>query len=125
MERVGVIGVGHGVFGRRSDAALRSWRGAAGRIAARGGRGVIWGAGSKGVTFLNLVDPGARAFVAAVDLNPVKQNRFVSGTGHPIVAPEALRGIRPTHVLVMNPLYRDEIASRLATEGIEATTMDV
>jgi len=38
----------------------------------------------------------------------------VPGTGHPIVAPEALVSRAPGRVIVMNPVYRDEIAARLA-----------
>ena len=69
-------------YARRHDRELRSWRSAVGRLAARGARPVVWGVGSKGVTFLNLLDPGGEIFAAAVDLNPAKHGRFVSGTGH-------------------------------------------
>jgi SAM-dependent methyltransferase len=85
-----------------------------GTLTATNGDGVaLWGGGAKGTTFLNLVD-GAEHVGAVVDLNPRKQGTFVPGTGHPIVAPEALVGRAPGRVIVMNPLYRDEIAARLA-----------
>jgi SAM-dependent methyltransferase len=73
----------------------------------------LWGGGAKGTTFLNLVR-GAEHVGAVVDLNPRKQGTFVPGTGHPIVGPEALVGRAPGHVIVMNAVYRDEIAARLA-----------
>lgn len=68
----------------------------------------IWGAGAKGVTFANLVDRGCELIDCVIDLNPHKQNHFVPGTGHPIVAPEAIgkRGVK--RALLMNPNYRDE-----------------
>ncbi len=83
-------------------------------LTATNGDGVaLWGGGAKGTTFLNLVR-GTEHVGAVVDLNPRKQGTFVPGTGHPIVAPEALVGRAPGRVIVMNPVYRDEIATRLA-----------
>lgn len=77
-------------------------------LAARGGV-AIWGAGAKGVTLLDLCDPECRFVACAVDINPRKQGRFVPGTGHPIVAPAALRGQGIRHVIVMNPNYEQEV----------------
>ncbi len=82
---------------------------------------VIWGAGSKGVTFLNIVDPhGTIDF--AVDINPRKTNRFTAGTGQQIKAPAFLTEWKPDHLLIMNPLYRDEIESMLRDLGVSAET---
>jgi len=69
----------------------------------------IWGAGAKGVTYLNMVDPDGDRIDCTVDVNPKKQGKFVAGTGHPIVSPQQMlaRGVRG--VLVMNPIYLDEI----------------
>jgi SAM-dependent methyltransferase len=89
------------------------------RLTATNGDGVaLWGGGAKGTTFLNLVR-GAELVRAVVDLNPRKQGTFVAGTGHPIVSPESLVGRAPGHVIVMNPVYRDEIAARLAELDLE------
>ncbi|TWI22590.1 class I SAM-dependent methyltransferase [Mesorhizobium tianshanense] len=73
------------------------------------GQTVVWGAGSKGVTFVNVVPGGAR-ISALVDVNPHKQGRFAPGTGTPVVGPESLRGRPLRSIIVMNPLYRDEVA---------------
>ncbi|MHC4992930.1 MAG: class I SAM-dependent methyltransferase, partial [Planctomycetota bacterium] len=99
-------------FDRRFNAHVSSWSGALGRVT-RAGRAAVWGAGSKGVTFLNVLDQDRRTIEYVVDLNPRKQGRFVSGTGHVILAPDDLRTRPPTHVIAMNPLYREEIADRL------------
>jgi hypothetical protein len=80
---------------------------------------VLWGAGSKGVTFLNTID-STGVVDRAVDVNPRKHGMYVSGAGQPIVAPEDLVAEPPDAVLVMNPNYRDEIASQLAALGIDA-----
>lgn len=92
-------------------ARLRGWR--------RARRVVVWGAGSKGVMFLNSVD-GADSIPYVVDVNPRKQGRFVSGTGHPIVAPAFVREHPPDVVLVMNPVYEQEIRDALAGMGVAA-----
>lgn len=75
----------------------------------RDGAVAVWGAGAKGVTLADLCDPERRLVACVVDINPRKQGGFVPGTGHPIVAPEALRERRVRHVIVMNPNYEREV----------------
>jgi SAM-dependent methyltransferase len=76
----------------------------------------LWGAGAKGVTFLNVV-AGADAIRWVVDVNPRKHGSFVPGTGQQIIAPEELPHDGDGAVVVMNPLYRAEISSRLRSVG--------
>jgi hypothetical protein len=79
-------------------------------IAAHGAKSMaVWGAGSKGINFVNMV-PGAGEMNALVDLNPFKQGRFAPRVGTPILSPGELRGRQIRSVVVMNPLYRTEIA---------------
>lgn len=75
----------------------------------RDGAVAVWGAGAKGVTLADLCDPERRLVACVVDINPRKQGGFVPGTGHPIVAPEALRERGVRHVIVMNPNYEREV----------------
>lgn len=83
------------------------WRCEIEKLHNRNHRTAIWGAGSKGVTFLNLVEPG---FIdCVVDINPNKQGRYVPGTGHLIVPPEEVKDRRPDKIYVMNPVYAEEI----------------
>ncbi|WP_287209827.1 class I SAM-dependent methyltransferase [Mesorhizobium sp.] len=77
---------------------------------------VVWGGGSKGITFVNVV-PGADRIRAIIDVNPHKQGRFAPGTATPILAPEELRGQPVESIIVMNPLYREEITSLVAELG--------
>lgn len=83
------------------------------------GKVALWGAGAKGATFANLVDPDCTLIDCVVDLNPNKQGRYIPGTGHPIVAPTDLprRGVRSA--VLMNPNYREENLRLLAEAGIE------
>ena len=84
----------------------------------------LWGAGSKGVTFLNIAD-AARSIDNVVDINPRKQNHYVALTGQKVVAPEALPGIKPDVIFVMNSLYAQEIAATLDRLGVRAELISV
>jgi SAM-dependent methyltransferase len=88
------------------------------------GRVALWGAGAKGATFANLIDPGCTLIDSVVDLNPNKQGRFIPGCGHPIVAPGELprRGVR--NAFLMNPNYREENLQLLAAAGIKLNLLD-
>jgi len=77
----------------------------------------LWGADAKGVSFLNLLDPGP-AISSVVDINPRKQGTYVPGTGHRVIAPEELCSRKVTTVLVMNSAYQNEIRGCLASLGL-------
>jgi SAM-dependent methyltransferase len=98
-------------------ASLDGWRQELRDIRAAGGRAVIWGAGSKGVAYLTalgIVDE----IEHAVDINPHKVGKFMAGTGQEIVAPEFLKEHRPDLVVVMNPVYVEEIQRELDSLGL-------
>jgi hypothetical protein len=42
----------------------------------------------------------------------------MAGTGQEIVAPEFLRTYQPDAVIIMNPVYRDEISRDLSAMGL-------
>lgn len=96
-------------------ARLAYWRALFAEMAANGQRAVIWGGGSKGVSFLTTL--GAHEPIAyAVDINPRKTGTFMAGAGQEIVGPDFLREYRPDVVIVMNPIYMNEI--RAVFEGM-------
>ncbi len=82
----------------------------------RGGRSVIWGAGSKGVAFLTNL--AGNDIEYAVDINPTKHGFYMAGTGQEIVGPEFLAEYRPDLVVAMNPIYIDEIRADLDRMGL-------
>ena len=49
----------------------------------------------------------------------------MAGTGHRIVQPDALVDIRPDVVVVMNPIYREEIAATLEGLGLHPELITV
>jgi hypothetical protein len=73
---------------------------------------VIWGASSKGVSFLTTLATGG-VIEYAVDINPNKRGMFIPGSGQEIVGPQDMPGIRPDTVIVMNPVYVEEIRNIL------------
>ena len=91
-------------------------------ITARQGQGkrvVVWGAGTKGINFLNFV-AAAQQVEFIVDINPRKTDRYVPVTGQQVVRPDRLQSIRPDCVLLMNPVYADEVRRQLAELRIPA-----
>ncbi len=80
---------------------------------------VAWGAGTKGTTFLNVLDLSRDTLEYVVDVHPRKQGRFIPGTGQEIIGPPSLARHRPDTIIVMNPLYLREIqgiAARYLTD---------
>ena len=98
------------------------WQRALEGMKQRGERVVVWGAGSKGVTFINIAAPPG-AIDCLVDLNPRKQGRYVAGTGDLIRAPSELRAAAPDVVIVMNKNYHAEVGEILGEMGIQPTIM--
>src|SRR5262249_45614911 len=76
-------------FAKAEQDWLRHWSELIERLSGNGPI-AVWGAGAKGVTFCNLLDPTCERLRCVVDVNPAKQGRFVAGTGHPIISPDEL-----------------------------------
>lgn len=88
--------------------------------AASRGPVVLWGSGSKAVSYLTTLGIGDEV-AAVVDINPHKHGKFLAGTGHEIIAPDALKEINPAHVLIMNAIYVDEITRDLHGMDLQPT----
>jgi SAM-dependent methyltransferase len=99
----------------RKLAALRAeveaWRDAGKTV-------TLWGSGSKAVSYLTTLKLNAE-IAAVTDINPHKAGKFLAGTGHEISLPARLNEIKPDVVVVMNPIYREEIKAELDTLGLE------
>jgi SAM-dependent methyltransferase len=80
---------------------------------------VLWGAGAKGLGFLNAVDPD-RQMAAVVDLNPAKSGHFLPVTGHEVIGPADLASMSVSTVVITNPAYRTEIETSLRQLGVGA-----
>ncbi|MCK9486801.1 MAG: class I SAM-dependent methyltransferase [Dehalococcoidia bacterium] len=107
-------------YTRRIHALRESFEAAS----ARGERIAFWGAGSKATAYLIAVGEAGRLVQCVVDINPRKQGSFIAGTGHAVVGPEHLREVSPDVVVMMNPIYRDEIARTLGGLGLSVRLVD-
>ncbi|MEN9843785.1 MAG: hypothetical protein RLZZ612_1614 [Pseudomonadota bacterium] len=83
------------------------------------GKIALWGAGAKGVTLANLIDPHCILIDCVVDLNPKKQGCFIPGTGHPIISPLALSERQISNAVIMNPNYLEENQNLINQENIK------
>ncbi|MEM1003758.1 MAG: class I SAM-dependent methyltransferase [Pseudomonadota bacterium] len=102
-------------FGRAATAELDRWRN---RLSGFEGNVVIWGAGSKGITFANALGDAARPLAALVDLNTRKHGLVAPGVALSVIAPEALPGFSPDLVLISNALYEAEITEQVRSMGL-------
>ena len=96
---------------------VQQWRDRLGRVGYE--HSVLWGAGAKGLEFLNAVDP-ERQLAAVVDLNPAKHKRYLPVTGHLVLQPESLRDRQVSTVIVINRVYEQEIAAQLRALQVDA-----
>ena len=69
----------------------------------------VWGAGAKGLVFLNRMNISRDKCKYIIDINPNKQGKFVAITGQEIVSPEILGKEKIDTILIMNPIYGEEI----------------
>ncbi len=88
---------------------VKEWKLKLEKIVNKGKRVLIWGGGSKGVTFVNTLNIQDE-IKYVVDINPRKQGMFIPGTGQRIVSPEFLCEYRPDLIIVMNPIYVNEVS---------------
>ncbi|SIT16979.1 Putative zinc binding domain-containing protein [Roseivivax lentus] len=97
-------------FAKEANGLLEKWRNRLGQL---DGTAVIWGAGSKGITFANALGQAAEPLVALVDLNPRKHGLHAPGVALAVVAPDALAKVRPDLLLISNALYEAEITAHV------------
>jgi SAM-dependent methyltransferase len=111
-----------GRFARAYRERVDAWQSRLEKMLAAGGRIAVWGAGSKGVTFLNVLPSGAEIH-AVIDINTRKSGRFVPGTGQRVDVPSALVELEIDTILVMNPLYEVEVRKQAAEVGSPAQVL--
>lgn len=105
-------------FEDKVQADLAQWRSWLEKRLTDGRRIVLWGGGSKAVAFLSTL--GLKDGIElAVDINPRRSGTFLAGGGQEIVTPDRLTDYRPDDVIVMNPIYLDEIGATLRSMDLD------
>lgn len=114
----GLQELGRQVMKFRHDvpAAIAGWRRRLAAYKAAGKRTLLWGSGSKAVAFLTTLDLDGEV-AAVVDINPFRQGKFMPKSGHPIIGPQEVAELSPDVVVIMNPIYRNEIGASLRASG--------
>jgi hypothetical protein len=93
---------------------------------AREGRKVVlWGSGSKAVAFITTLGLTAEDIAHVVDINPYRHGKYLPKTGQRIEAPGFLAVYEPDIVIMMNPIYRNEITADLISLGLSPQLMAV
>lgn len=98
---------------------LEYWREKLLQIKANNHKVVIWGSGSKGVSFLTTLKI-EQEIQYVVDINPYRQGTYMACTGQQIMAPEFLQQYRPQYIIIMNSIYRKEIQTELDRLGVHS-----
>lgn len=103
---------------------LKSWKQRLYDMHNDGKQAVIWGSGSKCVSFLTTI--GCKDIIEfIVDINPKRHGKFIPGIGKEIKPPEFLKEYKPDIVIVMNPIYCGEIKNMLNNMGIKPELVSV
>jgi SAM-dependent methyltransferase len=104
-------------FAKRQSSRASEWRQRLQQYRNKNQRVVVWGSGSKGVAFLTTLDQ-ENLIEYVVDINPNRHGHYMPKTGQQIVGPMFLGEYRPEVVIVMNPVYREEIMTELEGVGV-------
>ncbi|MBE9570683.1 MAG: methyltransferase domain-containing protein [Proteobacteria bacterium] len=112
------------VFSERYYVKVKEWERNLETMKRQRQSAVVWGGGSKGVTFLNTLK--RQDYIQyVVDINERKHGMYVAGTGQKIVPPAFLKEYHPDIVIVMNPTYFQEIQQLVKDMNISTEYISV
>lgn len=86
----------------------------------------VWGAGAKGIAFANILDQNHSHINALIDINPKKQNYFISLSAHPCISPSMVNWSamgKCDCLWIMNARYQDEILRGLPKLNCEVISL--
>ncbi len=101
-----------------------AWKRTLTELGSSGKRPVIWGSGSKCVAFLTTLGVDEE-IAGVVDINPRRHGKFIAGVVKEIMPPEFVAEYQPDAVIVMNPVYKDEISTMISGMGVTPRIMTV
>lgn len=103
---------------------LAKWKGVVDEATSRGETIVLWGSGSKAVSFLTTLNVGDDVKYVT-DINPHRHNHYMPITAQRIVPPAELAEIKPDLVICLNRIYEDEIKADLEAMGLTPRVMSL
>ncbi len=107
------------LFSARCQDKLNTWKKELKRIKDEKKRAIVWGSGSKCVAFMTTLEISDE-IQYIVDINPHRHGKFIPGVGKQIISPESLREYKPETIIIMNPVYLNEIRKMVEAMGITA-----
>jgi SAM-dependent methyltransferase len=111
-------------FQTRYESVVVSWKHRLAQMRGDGLKIVVWGMGSKGVSFLNIL-AAQDQIEYVIDINPRKHGRYVAGTGQEIKPPEFLKTYQPDVIIIMNRVYQQEIHRSVQELGLHTELLSV
>jgi SAM-dependent methyltransferase len=111
-------------FSEHCKDKLNQWKNRLQQIHADGKRTVVWGSGSKCVSFLTTLHVQDEIDYV-IDINPYRHGKFIPGAGKEIMRPEFLKKLKPDVIFVMNSMYLDEIRQMLKKIRVNAEVLPV
>ena len=111
-------------FTQRTAKSVSGWRAFLAASGEIGESVMLWGGGSKAVAFLQAIGRPA-GISGVVDINPLKWGTFLAGSGQQCLAPSELQVRPPDWIIVMNPIYVEEIGECVRGFGLESNLLPV
>jgi SAM-dependent methyltransferase len=111
-------------FSRHCSEKLHQWKNRLQQIHAEEKRAVVWGSGSKCVSFLTTLNVKDEIDYV-IDINPHRHGKFIPGAGKKIMPPEFLKKYEPDITIVMNSAYYDEIQQLLDDMEVNTEVISV
>ena len=71
------------------------------------------------LTFLNMF-PLKETVQYVVDVNPLRQGKYIPGTGHKVISPDQLKKEEPDLIIINNPTYEQEIKQHAYELGLKS-----
>jgi NDP-4-keto-2,6-dideoxyhexose 3-C-methyltransferase len=99
-------------WGQEVTAELAKTRALLEDAKARGERVLLYGASTRGGTFLQMIGAGPALLPAAVERQPAKAGKVMQATGIPIITEEEMRAGPPEYLLVSPWFFRDVFVER-------------
>jgi len=107
-------------FAESYQEKLNTWKNHFHEFTRDGKKVVMWGAGARGSSFLNMLNATTDQIEYAVDISPRKHGKYMGGTGQQIVAPKDLEQLKPDVIILTNPIYETEIKDFAKSIGLES-----
>jgi len=111
-------------FASRVPEQIGQWKSRIETMNNEGKPPVIWGSGSKCVAFLTTLGLSDE-IGCVVDINPHRHGKFIPGAAREVMSPEYLKEYQPETIIVMNPIYCEEITEMCSSMGVNAEVIGV